>query len=73
MSHDYEVPPSLQEWAELNEKADQAAKLEDDALYEKLGAEIQDAWESAPLRDRTRVSWELLKKVWRERHDALDG
>lgn len=70
----YVVPPGLQEWSDLNDQADLAAQHEDWAEYHRLGPEISDAWESAPFRDRSVVSWELLKKVWKERHhDFRDG
>lgn len=69
---DYPVPDSLQEWSDLNDQADQAAKAEEWEEYDRLGEQILAVWEAAPFRDRTRVSWELLKKAWRERHTDLE-
>lgn len=66
---DFPVPESLREYFELNQRADE---LEEDGQFiaaEQLYPQIVDAWESAPLMDRFRVSWESLKKSWRERHD----
>jgi hypothetical protein len=70
----YVVPPGLQEWSDLNDQADRAAQCEDWVEYHRLYPEIMEAWESAPFRDRSAVSWELLKKAWKERHlDYREG
>lgn len=67
----YDVPPSLEDWVELNRLADEAELREDFVEWERLGEEIETAWYAAPLRDRVRVDWELLKQVWRDRNKAL--
>lgn len=67
----YDVPPSLEDWADLNRQADAAEEREDQVEWERLGPEIETAWYAAPLRDRVRVDWEALKQVWRDRNKAL--
>ncbi|MFA7264866.1 MAG: hypothetical protein WC054_00900 [Candidatus Nanopelagicales bacterium] len=67
MSADLAVPPSLQEWLELNEKYDAAERAEDLNSCEELYEQIVDAWDAAPWIDRQRVNWDLFKKAWKER------
>lgn len=80
---DIEVPDSLAEWVRLQQLSDQrepalldekgqmteAGKAEMKLIYTWIVA----AWRAAPFLDRRLVDWRQLKKVWRERHEALEG
>jgi len=68
-----ELPESLQEWGRINDHYE--AREEEGAPEGELkliGEQIEEAWYDAPLRDRVRVDWRLLKAIWRERHDEQE-
>lgn len=62
----YEVPPSLERWAELSERVIEAQNMGLDEYAEELGEEAEAAWFEAPLRDRLLVDWRSLLQAIRE-------
>lgn len=73
MSSTLNLPDSLQEWGRLNdnyEAREDAGALEGELTV--LSHQIEDAWFDAPLRDRMRIDWRMLKAIWRERHDEQE-
>lgn len=69
------VPESLHEWAQLNDRYDQLTEVADGETVDPavtaemrvLNAKIKYSWQHAPMLDRARMNWRLIKQAWRER------